>query len=173
MAQQEKFKFNHTFQSIEFANGICSFHHIFYTFFCFRKLIYAPCDLTTLLTNWATMKGMVPMMRGLPTINYIPPLPLTVPTAQHIMLHLHPILIQHILKRPLRLQETELVRKILEHSDYLQPHAHLWIPGLRPLPRVWFVVLLAGVRQDPLRGSGRGRRRGGSRRGREMGGSTR
>ena len=44
MAQHGKFKSNHTFQALEFANGICSFHYIFNIVFYFRKLFYAPCD---------------------------------------------------------------------------------------------------------------------------------
>src|SRR5258708_6469772 len=43
MAQQEKFRFNHTFQGIEFANGIYSFYYIFHIVFYFRKLFYTPC----------------------------------------------------------------------------------------------------------------------------------
>ena len=85
------------------------------------------------------------MMRGPSTINYVPPLPLTVPTTQHVMLHLHPILFQHVLKRSLCIQETELIRKILEHPDYLQSHTRPRIPGSRPLPLVWLVVLLVGA----------------------------
>ena len=64
MAQHEKFKFNHTFQGIEFANGICSFHCIFYTVFYLRKLFYHPvwvwecvmfvCDAVTMGTLPAT-----------------------------------------------------------------------------------------------------------------------
>ena len=85
------------------------------------------------------------MMRRPSTINYIPPLPLTVSTIQHVMLHLYPIPIQHILKCPLSFQEAKLIRKILEHSDYLQSHARPQIPGTCPLPQIWFVILLVGV----------------------------
>jgi len=46
MAQQGNFKFNHTFQGIEFANGICNFHYIFYIVFYLRKLFYAPCEVS-------------------------------------------------------------------------------------------------------------------------------
>ena len=51
MAHQENLKFNHTFQGIEFANGICSFHYIFYIVFYLRKLFYAPC-VSDLEANW-------------------------------------------------------------------------------------------------------------------------
>ena len=39
----EIFDFHHPFQGIEFANGICSFHYIFYIVFYLGKLFYAPC----------------------------------------------------------------------------------------------------------------------------------
>ena len=65
MAQHEKFKFNHTFQAIEFANGICSFHCIFYIVFCSRKLFYAPCDCRPYLPHCQVQrvprKSEVPM----------------------------------------------------------------------------------------------------------------
>ena len=48
---QEIFDFHYTFQGIEFANGICSFHCILYTVFYFRKLCYAPC-VSKLQATW-------------------------------------------------------------------------------------------------------------------------
>jgi len=39
----EIFDFHYPFQGIESANGICSFHYIFYIVFYPRKFFYAPC----------------------------------------------------------------------------------------------------------------------------------
>jgi hypothetical protein len=44
MAQEEKFKFNYTFQGAKFANKICTFYSIFYTLFYIKKSFYAGCD---------------------------------------------------------------------------------------------------------------------------------
>ena len=61
--------------------------------------------------------------------NYLSTLPLAILTTQQVMLNLHPIPLQHVLEHHLSLQKTELIRKILEHSDYLQLHMCLWISG--------------------------------------------
>ena len=66
------------------------------------------------------MEGVVLMMRRLPTIDYMATNPLTVLTAQHVMMNLHPIPFQHILEYHLHLQQTMFIRKILEHQQTTQ-----------------------------------------------------
>jgi len=46
--------------------------------------------LATFLADGTLMIGVLPVMPGMSTIHYDLPLPVTIPTAQHIVIHLYP-----------------------------------------------------------------------------------
>jgi len=71
--------------------------------------------LATFLPNGTLMISMFLVMPRTPTINYIPPLPMTVTTAQHIVIHLDPQIRHCLLKRPLGRLQSVLLRQRPKH----------------------------------------------------------
>jgi len=71
--------------------------------------------LATFLPDGTFMISMFSVMPRTPTINYIPPLPATVTTAQHIVIHLYPQIPHRLLKRPLGRLQSVLLRQRPKH----------------------------------------------------------
>jgi len=71
--------------------------------------------LAALLANGTFMISMLSVMPRTPTINYVPPLPVTVTTAQHIMIHLHSQVHYCLLKRPLGRLHSVLLHQRPKH----------------------------------------------------------
>ena len=63
----EIFDFDYPFQDIEFANGICSFHCIFYIVFHSRKLFYAPCGVDSEMADLSLQTNTIDT--GIKTLN--------------------------------------------------------------------------------------------------------
>ena len=71
--------------------------------------------LATFLANGAFVVNVFSVMPRTPTINYVPSLPVTVTTAQHIMIHLYPQVRHRLLKRPLGHLQSVLLRQCPKH----------------------------------------------------------
>ena len=71
--------------------------------------------LATLLTNGTFVISMFSVMPRTPTITYVLSLPVTITTAQHIVIHLHPQLPHHLLKCPLGRLHPVLLHQYPEH----------------------------------------------------------
>jgi len=71
--------------------------------------------LATLLANGTFVISVFSVMPRTPTINYVPPLPVTVTTAQHVVIHLHPQIRHHLLKRPLGRLHSVLLHQRPKH----------------------------------------------------------
>jgi len=71
--------------------------------------------LATFLANGTLVIKMLPVMPRASTINYVMPLPVTVTTAQHIVIHFHPQLPHHLLKYSLSRLHPVLLHQCPEH----------------------------------------------------------
>ena len=71
--------------------------------------------LATLLANGTFVISVFSVMPRTPTINYIPPLPATITTAQHVVIHLHPQVHHRLLKRPLGRLHSVLLHQCPKH----------------------------------------------------------
>jgi len=100
--------------------------------------------LATLLANGTFVISVFSVMPRTPTINYVPSLPVTVTTAQHVMIHLHPQIRHHLLKRPLGRLHSVLLHQRPKHPLGLHTQSLFPVPGSRPLtPRIGQGILLA------------------------------
>ena len=85
--------------------------------------------LATLLTNGALAVRMLPVMPRVSTINYVTPLPVTLITAQHIVIHFHPQLPHHLLKHSLSCFHPILLHQCMKHPLWLHTQPLLLVPG--------------------------------------------
>ena len=85
------------------------------------------------------MERMIMMMGRLPTVHDVSPHPMTIPTTQHVVIHLHSQLAQYHLERFLDHQGPMFLLTLLEESTHLEAQPLTRIPHSRPLTRtrVW------------------------------------
>jgi len=87
--------------------------------------------LAALLANGTFVISMFSVMPRTPTINYVPPLPMTVTTAQHVMIHLHPQLPHRPLKRSLSRFHPVLLHQYCH--DFRRFSTFFFLSSKRPL----------------------------------------
>jgi len=71
--------------------------------------------LATLLANGTFVISVLSVMPRTPTIYYVPSLPVTVTTAQHVVIHLHPQICHRLFKRPLGRPHSVLLHQRPKH----------------------------------------------------------
>jgi len=102
--------------------------------------------LATFLPNGTLVIRVLPVMPRMSTVHYVPSLPVTITTAQHVVIHLHPQVHHRLFKCPLGRLQSVLLRQRPEHPLGLHTQPLFPVPGSCPLPtRIRQGILLARV----------------------------